>query len=313
MNKTIETLGFYATPGLMTDFREASSLVAGLPDDVQRLCAAIQGWFMHVFWAPAFEYKPEERQVTDIRVRDVESLVRLLNERDPSPLSGAREFTDRIVTECRTHSVMLAALLIHAGIPARVRCGFAHYFWPTEKDKWEDHWVTEYWSVAEKRWLLADAQLDATHRHHLELDFDPCDVPRDQFMPATKVWALCRKGDMAPQRFSFDRFTGLTLIRWNLIRDVAAVNKVETLGWDHWGGMFPLEDAKLSEEELRFYDQVAKLCSADESLPELRELYRSDLRLRVPQIVQLMEYDSGEYKLEFSDLLNGNPERIVLL
>ncbi|MFC2083070.1 transglutaminase domain-containing protein [Candidatus Bipolaricaulota bacterium] len=313
MNKTIESPGFYATPGLMTDFREARLLVEGLPDTVRGLCETIQGWFLHMFWTRAYEYDPQARQARDLRVRDAKSLVCLLNERDASPLTEPREFTNRIVTECRAHSVMLAALLIRAGIPARARCGFAHYFWPPEENKWEDHWVTEYWSHPEARWLFADAQLDTTHKRHLKLDFDPCDVPRDQFMPATKIWKLCRKGKMDAQLFSYEQFAGLTLIRWNLIRDVAALNRIETLGWDHWGGMFPLEDAELSPEEMAFYDRVAELSLTDETLPELRELYRSDLRLRVPQIVQLMEYDSGEYKLEYSDLLNGSPEKLVLL
>lgn len=314
MNETNSVPGFHSTPGLMTDFRAAEPLLGGLATDVAGLCKVVQGWFMHVYWTQAHEYTPQERQASDIRLRDVESLVRVLNERDASPLTEPRDFTNRILTECRTHSVMLAALLIRAGIPARPRCGFAHYFWPPEKSKWEDHWVTEYWSSEEERWLLADAQLDETQRRCMGIAFDPCNLPRDGFLPATKVWTLCRDGELDPQLFNWDKFVGMTLIRWNLIRDAASLNKVEALGWDHWGGMFPLEDADLSAEELAFYDRVAELCSEDSDLPELRRLYRSDLRLRVPRTVQLMHLEEdGKYEIEYSDFLNGHAERLPLL
>jgi len=313
MNVRIESPGFYATPGLMTDFRSAACHLEGLPAEIPGLCETIQRWFLHVFWLRAHSYEPQERQATDRYIREAETLVKELIERNPAPLTRPREHEDRLVTDCRTYAVMLAALLIHAGVPARARCGFANYFWPPEEDRWEDHWVAEYWNPEQAAWVLVDAQLDDVQRAHLPIDFDSLDVPRDRFLPATAVWQQCRRGLLDPERFAYDRFVGLPLIRWNLLRDVAALNQVEALGWDHWGGMFPLDRPSLTEDEIALYDRVCELAADDAQLHVLRKVYLRDLRLRVPPVVQLMDAEAESNALCFSDVLDGHPDRLILL
>jgi hypothetical protein len=52
--------------------------------------------------------------------------------------------------------------------------------------------------------------------------------------------------------------------------DVAALNKMEMLRWDVWGGM-PHPDAPLKGDELAFFDHLAALTSeTDASFEELR-------------------------------------------
>jgi len=313
MNKRITVPGFYEAPGLMTEIGIAASQLGDLPSDVSELCQLVQGWFVHVFWAKAHSYVPEPRQADDTRIRGVEEMFSRLAERNALPLSERREFTDRLLVDCRAYSVMLAALLIHSGIPARARCGFAGYFWPPSEHRWEDHWITEYWSRTEGRWLQADAQLDEVQQRSLRTDFDPSNLPSGRFLPAPQVWSACREGSMDPEAFRWDPFGGLTLIRWNLIRDVAALNQVEALGWDHWGGMFPLTDAPLSEESLNFYDEVARLCADDTQLQTLHAHYRDDLRLRAPRTVWLMRETEGNYITEPADLLAGDDEKLIAL
>jgi hypothetical protein len=49
---------------------------------------------------------------------------------------------------------------------------------------------------------------------------------------------MCRRGLADPLSFGVDGFPdnfGIGEIRGNLIRDLAALNKVETLPWDEWG------------------------------------------------------------------------------
>jgi len=208
---------------------------------------------------------------------------------------------------------MLAALLIRAGIPARARCGFASYFWPPEEHRWEDHWITEYWSASRRCWCQADAQLDALQQQQLRLDFDPRSLPAGKFLSASQVWTKCRADEMDPESFRWDPFSGLTLIRWNLIRDVACLNKVEALGWDHWGGMFPLEEASLGPEELAVYDGIATRCTEDGQLSALQARDRDDLRVRVPRTVWLMREVNGAYKTEASDFLAGRDDELALL
>ena len=74
-------------------------------------------------------------------------------------------------------------------------------------------------------------------------------------------------------------------IAGNLVRDAAALNKMEMLPWDVWGGI-PASEAGFTEEELAFYDHLAALTgSPDETFDELTARYNGDDRLRVPNTV----------------------------
>ena len=71
----------------------------------------------------------------------------------------------------------------------------------------------------------------------------------------------------------------------SVIRDFAALNKVETLPWDVWGAM-PRPDATLDANEHAYFDRLAALTSDPDANPdELRQLYESDEGLRAPSTV----------------------------
>ena len=95
------------------------------------------------------------------------------------------------------------------GVPARARCGFGAYF---EKGKFIDHWVSEYWNAAQRRWILVDAQLDERQRELFRIAFDPQDVPRDRFLVAGDAWRRCRAGEADPQAFGILDMHGLWFI-----------------------------------------------------------------------------------------------------
>lgn len=70
-----------------------------------------------------------------------------------------------------------------------------------------------------------------------------------------------------------------------LLRDVAALNNMEMLPWDVWDAM-PQPAQLLPNDQLEFFDRLAALTRAtDASFAELRTLYESDARLRVPPLV----------------------------
>jgi hypothetical protein len=78
---------------------------------------------------------------------------------------------------------------------------------------------------------------------------------------------------------------GLWFIAGNLVRDLAALNKMEMLPWDVWGGT-PMPELVLPEEQLVFYDRLAELTQVpDGTFDELQAIYKRDERLRVPQTV----------------------------
>lgn len=78
---------------------------------------------------------------------------------------------------------------------------------------------------------------------------------------------------------------GFWFIAGDLVRDVAALNKMEMLPWDVWGVM-PRLDEPLQDDQFAFFDQLAALTGTpDSSFEELRKLYEGDDGLRVPATV----------------------------
>ncbi len=279
---------FYARPGLMTDPREQAGLFDDLPADIPALCEVVQGLLIHVFWAERYGRKLSEDAQHTLNVRPVDAKLALMRQASDLPLSRARPIEQRQVGNCRDFSTLLCAMLRHQGVPARARCGFGRYFLPGH---YEDHWVCEYWNAGEGRWMMVDAQLDALQRQALGIAFDPCDVPADQFWTGGKAWQVCRAGQANPDDFGIFDMHGLWFIRGDLLRDLAALNKIELLPWDGWG-LADQDEATLDASDLRLLDRVAALSLAgNEQFAEMRGLYEEDERLRVPPVIR--SYGAG--------------------
>jgi hypothetical protein len=294
-------LDFYARQSFMTEPGVHAHLFAGLPDDLPGLCKVVQGLLIHQYWAGAYGYSIPEERVAEYQIRDVGSKLDRIMELDGRPLSEPRTPERRLVGNCRDYALLLTAMLRHKGIPIRVRCGFGAYFAP---GWYEDHLICEVWSATAGEWVLVDPELDDIHRQALRFTFDPCRVPRDQFLPGGQAWQICRRGEGHPESFGYgDTIGSWPNIRGNLIRDIAFLNRVEILGWDYWG-LIAADDADLDDDDLELLDCAAAVSLAgDEGFDELRALYLSDMRLRVPPVVS--RYDDVSFTLE--DILKGDP------
>jgi molybdopterin converting factor small subunit len=280
-----EHLEFYARPATMTDAGRHAAMLEGLPGDIGVLAGIVQGLAVHEFVASEFYGfdVPEERK-GESHIRRVEAMLDRILAIAPRPLSVARPPEKRLVGVCHHFVLLLVAMLRAHGVPARARCGFGSYFNPPY---FEDHWVCEYWEAAAGRWALADPQFDEVWRSQLRIDHDVLDVPRDRFLVAGDAWERCRAGQGDPARFGIIKgnLRGLWFIAGDLVRDLAALNKVETLPWDVWGAM-PGPDAPLRDEQLALFDRLAALTQKpDASFAEVRGLYEDDGRLRVPGTV----------------------------
>lgn len=232
----------------------------------------------------------EERK-QEAELRHVTNLLARILELDGRPLTIARPPEKRLVIVCRDFATMLCAMLRHQGVPARTRCGFARYFGqcPDSTPGFNvDHWVCEYWKADEGRWVLVDAEVDENEREHCHIEIDTHDVPGDQFLVAGKAWQLCRSGEADPDCFGLgpDSMHGMWFIRSQLVRDLAAMNKMELLCWDCWGLGNADPDDGVSAEEMALLDRVAALTQAgNEAFIELRSIYENDDRLRVPSVI----------------------------
>ncbi len=276
---------YYKGDAPMSTAGPRAAELRALPNDLAKQCEIVQGVLVHRDIAPwLYELKLTEAQRDDGHTRPLAKMLERIHALDDRPLTIARDPAHRMPTVCRHFSLMLSGILRAHGIPARARCGFGAYFNP---GKFEDHWVCEYWNAKQSRWILVDAQMDAIQRKAFNLKFDPLDVPRDQFVIAGDAWQQCRSGRADPKNFGLTpiKESGMWFIAGNVVRDFASLNRMEALPWDVWG-MMEIGDASLTDERKTLLDRVAALTLAgDEAFSEIRKLYESDERLRMPPVV----------------------------
>lgn len=270
---TADELSYYASPGPMTRLPAESRLLAGLPTKAEDLCRVSSGLIVHEFLADKYGVTDAAERVEELENRPVGDVVALIERLDPEhrPLAVGREPNHRMIGNCRHFTVLTCALLRREGIPARARVGFGSYF----DDSWVDHWILERWDTAQGRWLRSDPQLDDTLRGVFGFEFDPLDLPDGAFLTGSEAWQRCRRGEDDPERFGIMDMRGLWFIAGNVVRDLAALHKVELMPWDVWGAIDKLPDELM--------DEVA--AAVVEGRPDdMRRLYERD-ELRVPAAV----------------------------
>ncbi len=114
---------------------------------------------------------------------------------DASGFKIERAVEHKIVVTCRYVSVLMASILKSKGIPARCRSGFAPYCLPGISG---DHWINQYWSGENNRWINCDA--DGFFEN---LEFDQFDIPNDKFFWAANVWLDIRHGKTDGTQFVY--------------------------------------------------------------------------------------------------------------
>lgn len=269
---------YYRTPGPMTDLAGAPGVaLRDLPDDPVALSGVLPGLVLHEEWAPDYGLELSEERRQQVRTRSAADMVDTILAMDPAPLMTARTPDRRMIGNCRHFATLSTALLRRAGIPARARCGFAAYF---EPGKMVDHWVTEY--RAGSGWVRLDAQLDAHQTARLVLDFNTADLPPEAFLTAGEAWRRCRNGVDDPDRYGIFDMWGLWFVASNVVRDLAALNKVELLPWDSWGPMTFRQDPDRDLTVL--LDRVTGAIERDE-LSSVRDLYARADGLAVPDVI----------------------------
>lgn len=281
-----DELAYYSTPGPLTTLDPESDAFREVPADSVGLGPVVQGLILHEFWAGHYGVEIPPNRADEVETRAASAMVELIRRLDPAPLTTPRPPDRRMIGNCRHFSTLTCALLRRSGVPARARCGFATYF---EPDRYIDHWVVEHWEPTRAQWRRVDNQLDAVQREALGLDFDPTDLPAGTFVSAGEAWRLCQSGGADPERFGILDFWGQWFVRNNVVRDLAALNKVELLPWDGWGLMTTAEEDGAGPAS-GLIDEVAEAIVADDWL-EARRLYDGNDGLRVPE--EVFSYRAG--------------------
>jgi hypothetical protein len=273
-------LAYYAAPGPMTDLTGCSPQELGpLPTDPVALCRLVQGLLVHEELVSLYGLVLDESRRQEVRARPAAKMVEQIQRLGSAPLVSGRPPEARMIANCRHFSTLSCALLRSQGHPARARCGFADYF---EADKYVDHWVVEYWEAARGRWVRCDSQLDGLQRDALKVAFDSEDMPSGRFLPAGEAWRLYRSGNAEPDRFGIFDMWGPWFIANNVVRDLAALNKMELLPWDSWGMMTFRSDPDAEGRAL--LDEVATVIASDD-MASIGTKYEGNDRLRVQETV----------------------------
>lgn len=310
-----EVLKYYSLPDNITCLDKYKGFTEWLTVDPSAICQVVQGLLVHDLWVGQYGETYIKAHEYTQKFAYMEDLLDKALEFDHSNLAIPRHPRDRVIACCREFATLMCAFLRAKGIPARSRCGFAVYFgWDGQ---YEDHWICEYWNG--ERWVMADPQLDPFQQSSVISwalnriqensgllqrinEFNPRDLKANEFVTAGQAWKLCRGGSADPERFGIgcpirpewgiDSLHGLWFVRGQLLRDFAALNKVETvpylvrickgLDWKDWR-LVGLKDQELTDEDLRLLDTVAELTlQVDTNYHEICKLYTENMDLKVP-------------------------------
>lgn len=293
-----EVLDCYSEPSSITDISKYGEFADWLTDDVRAIAQVVQGILIHDAWLKRYGIAYHKEQTCPGPIAYMEDILEKAGELDTSSLAIPRSPDKRVIGCCREFATLFCAILRYKGIPARSRCGFGAYFAP---GYYEDHWICEYWDRARGCWVRVDPQMDPFQQSYLGLNFSPLDIPDGAFVTSGEAWKLCRDKVVDAQRFGIsdnphdfglETLYGLWFVRGNLLRDFAALNKIETvpllirlgkhLTWDSWR-LVALRDCELTPIDYEILDQVAELsCDPDHHFEELLSIYREYRDLQPP-------------------------------
>ena len=282
-----QILDYYGSTGVMTEPDRYRSFITALPDNVGELVDLIQKLVIHMYVAEPFYGATFDNQRIDAEsnIRQFSEILGAAIDHGNGKLQGLQP-KERVIGVCHHFALLLTGILRVKGIPARMRYGFGDYFNP---GFYEDHSLCEYWNSHQKRWVLVDPQFDEHWIKSLHIQHDILDVPREHFLVAADAWRRCRAGELDASKFGIFNgdLRGLWFVAGSLIRDVAALNKIEMLQWDTWSGM-PRQNSQMKDKKrLAFLDTLADLTvNPDAHFDEVRSIYADEsAKVLIPKMV----------------------------
>ncbi|MFQ3229764.1 transglutaminase domain-containing protein [Reinekea sp.] len=251
-------LYFYRSHSAYSSVNDFVDVIQDIPKNVEAICSFVQNNLIHSYWLEHYGVEIDNHtRLTEMQIRYANEILITSESKAGATITEIHRPQDRVVGVCRDFSLLLCSIFREKDIPARIRCGFSKYLTP---DRFEDHWICEYWQEADQRWVMVDAQLDDVHSDILDLKFDRYDVPKSEFIYAGEAWRLCREQKEGPSKFGIFNLNGLSFIKGNIVRDLYALRKVELMAWDTgWGILKNSSQAISSEREMNILDELAIL------------------------------------------------------
>lgn len=290
----MDTLSYFATQSPITEPGSYSDQIAAMPKDAAALCEAIQGLYLN--YKTWYQFKTGTEQILQSNDHYVRVMLRNVLDKDKSPLTQARDDGERVYASAADYVSLFCAVMRANGTPARKRVGFKlsdaadslkYGRIGFEKDYAGDYYVSydvaEYWNGT------AWEQVDAAGM------LGDC-----KFVSAAEAWQAWRKGEVCACTFHNDPSAGEIALRSCLMLDLAAVNKMELLGWDRYGWMTTAV-GYLSDRALAVLDEVAELLlDVDKNLEALQAVYTREEGLEVPNVLLCAHPIVPAFKFDFT-------------
>lgn len=272
----------YTNPGCYVDFLKS------LPDDISDLGNLVCHQVIHrVILKNRNTYSNSDKKYGDMdkypwyRLRcddDVLltalSMVGELLRLDSRGFKKDRAVEDKIVVTCRYVSVLIASILKSKGIPTRCRSGFAPYLLPEIS---VDHWINQYWSEKENRWVNIDAD-----GFFDRLNFSQFDIPDNKFDWAAKTWLDIRARKQDSNKFVYaGGQNGLKAAIRAIFYDFNSLMNNE-ISYNFQPSYISGKFDQLTEIEFKEIDNLAKLMlEPDKNFRRLVEIWNKEKKFRV--------------------------------
>ena len=200
-----------------------------------------------------------------------------------------RETENKIVVTCRYVSVLMSAILKAKNIPCRSRAGFAPYFQP---EKSMDHWINQYWSAEEGRWVTIDA--DGFYDEN-GMNLGQYDIADGKFDYAAKAWLDVRSGSVDGTKFLYADGLGtcsLKAVIRALFYDFHALMNDE-ISYQFQPCYIDNKFEQLTEQDFKELDGLARLLlSPDANFDELVHIWETKKKYRIMNSPLVGDYDN---------------------
>lgn len=287
-----EILDFYKKTSIYTDLGLYNQFCKNLTDNINELCILQRMQIIHPIAFKDIHIRKQSNTIwgdmtkvpiTRLNYEDdlFPTAISMISEllRRNSSYDIKRKTEDKIHVTCRGQAILLASILKAKGYSARVRSGFAPYI------KYDgiayDHWITEYYSKDENRWILVDAD---EHCIGYENKINLNDISRDEFVFGAEAYLGMRTNKYKTEQiyYSSDPATlGLKASIRGLFYDFHCLMNNEII-FLHLPKYIQNKNFELSEEEYEELDVLATLLlHPDDNFEELLNIWNNKTKFRI--------------------------------
>lgn len=261
-----------------TDPGKFAHLYNNLPTSLNELCSLVKKQLVHPFDVEKFGSQiPKDRRFEDRDFPTVSLMLQELLIRNENGLNVTRKPEHRLVVACVHHSMLLASILRHRGIPVRIRAGFAKYI-GDRRDLRVSHVVCEVWDQEHTKWILIDP------------DRQRVNFLRNEFEFAHETWAYLRNNNLNKNKY-VSRYKNVSgVIIHLLVHDLSYIIGDEKPYWDDPPIVARIDEgiSELSETELKVLDDLAMyLKDPDMYLNDLKKIISENEFLQIKEELKL--------------------------